>query len=227
MDLEGRVRLEDGATGAMRDEETPEPSPGAELIVEEAMREDAGPLFVAFYGPLTEMASALLLEPRIAERDLTVVWIGGGPYPEGGFEYNLSNDIAAANVVFASQLRLWQVPQPVYVMLGVSYAEMQAKVAPYGELGSYLVRQTIEWNAAHVEDPIEYRSLGDSPCVGLMMNPKGGRSTMRPAPRFAADMTYVDGPENREIRVYETVDTRFILEDFFAKLQAFHRSRTS
>ena len=43
---------------------------------------------------------------------------------------------------------------------------------------------------------------------------------------FAADMTYVDAPENRPIRVYETVDTRFILEDFFAKLQAFHRSRT-
>jgi purine nucleosidase len=226
MDLEGRVRVEDGAAGAMRAEQTPEPSPGADLIVEEAMREDAGPLYVAFYGPLTEMASALLLEPRIAQRDLTVVWIGGGPYPEGGFEYNLSNDIAAANAVFASQLPVWQVPQPVYVMLGVSYAEMQAKVAPYGELGSYLVRQTIEWNDAHVDRPMEYRSLGDSPCVGLIMNPNGGRSTMRAAPRFAADMTYVDAPENREIRVYETVDTRFILEDFFAKLQAFHRSRT-
>ena len=59
------------------------------------------------------MATALLLEPRIAERDLNVVWIGGGPYPEGGIEYNLSNDIAAANAVFASRLRVWQVPQPV------------------------------------------------------------------------------------------------------------------
>ena len=116
-------------------------------------------------------------------------------------------------------------PQPVYVMLGVSYAEMQAKVAPYGELGRYLVEQTIEWNDAHVDRPIEYRSLGDSPCVGLIMNPQGGRSMMRPAPRFAADMSYLDAPANRPIRVYETVDARFILEDFFAKLHAFHRSR--
>jgi purine nucleosidase len=227
MDLEGRVRIEDGAAQAMPDELTPQPSPGAELIVEEAMREDAGQLFVAFYGPLTDMASALLLEPRIAERDLTVVWIGGGPYPEGGFEYNLSNDIAAANAVFASTLPVWQVPQPVYVTLAVGYAEMDAKVAPCGELGNYLVRQTIEWNDTWVDAPMEFRSLGDSPCVGVMMNPNGGRWALRPAPRFATDMSYVDAPENRPIRVYDSVDTRFILEDFFAKLQAFHRSKES
>src|SRR5215467_260459 len=71
MDLDGDVRVEDGATGAMPDEGTPQPSAGAELIIEEAMRDDAGPLFVAFYGPLTDMAAALLLEPRIAERDVT------------------------------------------------------------------------------------------------------------------------------------------------------------
>jgi len=189
------------------------------------MREDAGPLFAAFYGPLTDMASALLLEPRIAGRDLTVIWIGGGAYPDGGFEYNLSNDIPAANAVFASHLRVWQVPQPAYVMLGVGYAELDAKVAPCGELGSYLVGQTIEWNDTWVDAPMEYRSLGDSPCVGLIMNPNGGRWSMRPAPRFAADMSYLDAPGSRPIRVYDSVDTRFILEDFFAKLRAFHRLR--
>jgi inosine-uridine nucleoside N-ribohydrolase len=224
MDLEGRVRVEDGAAGEIPDERTARPSPGAELIVEEAMRDDAGPLFVAFYGPLTDMASALLMEPRIAERDLTVIWIGGGPYPQGGFEYNLSNDIAAANVVFCSELTVWQIPQPVYVMLGVSYAEVEAKVEPCGELGAYLVRQTIEWNDTWVDRPMEYRSLGDSPCVGVMMNPQGGRWAMREAPRFGQDMRYVPAPDNRPIRVYDSVDTRFILEDFFAKLQRFHQS---
>jgi purine nucleosidase len=73
---------------------------------------------------------------------------------------------------------------------------------------------------------MEYRSLGDSPCVGLMMNPDGGHWWTRPAPRFAADMTYVDAPGSREIRIYDTVDTRFILEDFFAKLAGFHRARS-
>ena len=35
----------------MPDEQTPVPSPGAELIVEEAMQEDADPLYVALLRP--------------------------------------------------------------------------------------------------------------------------------------------------------------------------------
>lgn len=97
MGLEGKVRVADGAPGALPDEKTPVPSAGAQLIIQEALRDDPRPLHVAFYSPLTDMASALLLEPRIAERHLRVVWIGGGPYPQGGQEYNLSNDLHATN----------------------------------------------------------------------------------------------------------------------------------
>ncbi|MGO2468774.1 MAG: hypothetical protein ACTH8M_09940, partial [Microbacterium gubbeenense] len=50
------------------------------MIIEEARRTDGGPLFIAFLGPLTDMASALLLAPDIADTDTTVIWIGGPPY---------------------------------------------------------------------------------------------------------------------------------------------------
>ncbi len=64
------MRVEDGAPGAIPDESTPVDSPGARLIVEEAMKDDPRPLHVAFYGPLTDMASALLIEPRVAEQNI-------------------------------------------------------------------------------------------------------------------------------------------------------------
>ena len=99
MGLEGEVRVEDGAAHVIPDESTPADSPGARLIIEEAMKDDDRPLHVAFYGPLTDMASALLLEPKIEDRNVRVVWIGGGTWPNGGREFNLSNDIHAANVV--------------------------------------------------------------------------------------------------------------------------------
>ena len=111
MGLEGEVRVEDGAAHAIPDESTPADSPGARLIIEEAMKDDERPLHVAFYGPLTDMASALLLEPKIQDRNVRVIWIGGGPWPSGGREYNLSNDIHAANVVMKSNLEVWQVPE--------------------------------------------------------------------------------------------------------------------
>lgn len=92
-----------GADRALPSERTPVASEGAELIIREAMAEHELPLFVIFLGPLTDLAAAYLQEPRIADR-LTAVWIGGGRYPEGGAEFNLGNDIHAANVVFRSPI---------------------------------------------------------------------------------------------------------------------------
>ena len=72
-----------GAPHAIPDKTTPVVSEGAELIVREAMKDDDRPLFAIFLGPLTDLASALLMEPKIASR-MTAIWIGGGRYPAGG-----------------------------------------------------------------------------------------------------------------------------------------------
>lgn len=224
MGLEGAVRVADGAPRAIPDEATPVDSPGARLIIEEALKDDPRPLHVAFFGPLTDMASALLLEPRIAERNLRVIWIGGGPWPVGGREYNLSNDVHAANVVMRSKVEVWQIPSSVYRMMPVSYAELLEKVYPHGEIGKYLVEQLIEYNAA-AGTATEYRSLGDSPAVGVMIYPQCGAWEWRPAPEFDALMHYVHTGKHRPIRVYQSIDSRFILEDMFAKLAQFARAQ--
>lgn len=223
------VVVANGAEHAVPDPLTPVDSDGARLIISEARK--PGPLFVIFLGPLTDMASALLLDPSIADNpDLTVVWIGGTPYDEvtGGErrgEFNLSNDVTAANVVFQSRLRVWQIPMTVYRMVGVGYAELDEKVAPHGELGEYLVRQLKEFNAEHVDPEIEYRSLGDSPAVSVVLNPDGAVWRHRPVHVFGDDarMTNVI-VEGRSVLVAESVDVRFLLEDMFAKIKA-HAAR--
>ena len=80
MGLEDDIRVDAGATHAMPDESTPVDSPGAQLIIEEAMKDDDRPLHIAFYGPVTDMASVLLLEPKIENRGIRVIWIGGGAW---------------------------------------------------------------------------------------------------------------------------------------------------
>jgi inosine-uridine nucleoside N-ribohydrolase len=222
MGLEGAVRVEDGAAHAIPDEATPIDSPGARLIIEEAMKDDSRPLHVAFYGPLTDMASALLLEPKIQDRGVRVVWIGGGAWPNGGREYNLSNDIHAANVVMKSNLEVWQVPRSTYRTMSVGYAELIEKVYPQGEIGKYLVEQLLEHNAKK-SPGMEYRSLGDSPCIGIMLDPECGKFSWRPAPTFDQQMHYIHSGQYRPIRVYENVNTRFIHQDLFAKLAQFIR----
>lgn len=227
MGLHGSRVVADGADAAIPDETTPAPSAGAQLIIEESRLASPGdPLFVAFLGPLTDMASAILLDPAIVERDVVVIWIGGSGYGVDpsypGIEFNLRNDIAAANVVFDSGITLWQVPSNVYSMCSVGYAELDEKIGGTSPLADYLIAQLVEWNAAHHGEPLESRSLGDSPAVSLALNPRGGTFQTLPAPRFGPDGTYVTGA-GHGIRVCQSVDVRYLLEDMFAKIRRFGR----
>jgi purine nucleosidase len=64
-------------------------------------------LYILCGAGLTEIASALLTKPEIAEK-LILIWIGGPEYTDMAIpppnvsnpEYNLNIDIAAARVVF-------------------------------------------------------------------------------------------------------------------------------
>lgn len=230
MDMKASVRVENGAPHALPDELTPVDSAGARLIIEEAQK-DEGTLYVAFLGPLTDMASALLMEPSIAERDVVVVWIGGGPYgdvlPTYWPEFNLRNDVASANVVFAAGVEVWQVPMSTYVMMGVGYAELEEKVSQCGRIGEYLTRQVVEFNAGResTHGPMEHRSLGDTPAIGLMMSPSSGVWREQSPVRFTSEHAYEPSDNGRPIRVCESVDSRLMLEDFFCKLRRFASHR--
>ena len=64
MELKGEVPVLKGCPEALPDEHTPVESEGARFIVEEAMKEDSKPLFIALQGAITDLASALLMEPK-------------------------------------------------------------------------------------------------------------------------------------------------------------------
>jgi inosine-uridine nucleoside N-ribohydrolase len=227
MGRDGRVTVADGAPAAIPDAATPAPSPGADLILAESkLASDDDPLFVAFLGPLTDMATAILTDPAIVDRPVVVVWIGGVGYGADwnypAVEFNLRNDIAAANVVFDSGITVWQVPATVYSMVSVGYAELEERIGGTSKLADYLIEQLVEWNAAHHPEPIEHRSLGDSPAISLILNPRGGVFRTIPAPRFSLEGGYLPG-SGHPIRVCETVDVRYLLEDMFAKIRKFGR----
>jgi hypothetical protein len=63
-------------------------------------------------------------------------------------------------------------------------------------------------------------SLGDSPSVGVLLTPQGQNMEMRKAQRFLPDGKYGEYVrDDRMIRVYHNLDSRVIIEDFFAKLK--------
>jgi len=229
MGREGQYVVADGAPHKLPDEQTAVPSDGSRLIIEESKKNE-GTLYVAFLGPLTDMASAILEDPEIQDRDVVVVWIGGPPHggviAPTGIEFNLSNDIESANVVMNSRIPVWQIPSTVYSMVSVTHLELEHRVTPLGELGAYLTQQVIDFNAGVENLAMDFRSLGDSPAIGAVMNPRGGVWRSFPAPLYDADGQMIEpAAGRREIPVCESMDIRWLLEDMFHKLRHFHESR--
>lgn len=81
----------------------PDPRHAAQLIVDTVMNEPPQSVTLVPIGPLTNIALAARLEPRIVERVKELVLMGGG-YHIGNVkpmaEFNIENDPEAAHIVF-------------------------------------------------------------------------------------------------------------------------------
>jgi len=224
MGLTGVYPVIEGAPRALPDEKTPIHSSAVDFIIEEAMKDDEKPLYIAILGAITDLAAAILIQPEICKR-MTAIWIGGGEYPKGGFEFNCKQDVAAANIVMQSEMALWQVPINVYKQMSVSLAELQVRVKPYGKIGKYLFEQMVEFNnkTAHIPQwpHGEIWGLGDSPTISVLMEEvqKTDLYDEVHAPNIGyKDLSYEHNEVNRKIRVYKEVNVRLTMEDFYAKM---------
>ena len=200
-------------------------SEASDFIISEALKDDPKPLYILCQGAITNLAVAINKEPSIKDR-IKVIWIGthGTEKRKAPFrEFNAGNDVAAANFVLESGVELWLVPSDVYTTITVGLAELKVKVLPCGKIGKHLYENMIEYNLSPMASWTqgESWSLGDSPAIALAINPGCGKFEYEPAPHVNTDTTSTLRPGNPMIRVYKSVDSRYILEDFFAKLKLF------
>lgn len=229
------VPIVKGLTAGLPNRTTGVDGAGVRMIIDEALKDDDRPLYVCAGASLTEIASAWLLEPRIAQR-VTVLWIGGQEHdvapPPGvdAMEYNLSVDVIAAQVVFNdSDLAIWQFPRNVYRQVLASRAELKVRMAKHGPLGAHLYERlgsaTKRLSGFGVK-PGEAFALGDSPLVTAtvlqtVFEPDAASNLWRdlPCPGIADDGTYMANPAGRPLRVCTLHDNRGMLEDLYAKLE--------
>jgi len=237
MGMTGKLPVLTGSETAIVDVKTPQRTAAADAIIAEAMRDDKRPLYYAAGAGLTDLASAWLIEPRIAER-LILVWIGGLEYPDlalpppgaKGPEYNLRIDIKAGQAIFNhSTIPIWQVPRNVYRQMLFTHAEMQTQVRPLGKVGAYLIdsiERVMRWTGEVGFSIGDTYALGDSPLVTLTAlqssfeaDPSSSSYVVRPAPNLDDEGSYIEDATGRPIRVYTQIDTRLTFGDMIARLQ--------
>lgn len=193
-------------------------SDAADDLVRRAMTERDGPLYVVAIGAVTNVASAILLEPRIVER-IVVVWLGGQPYDwPTAREFNLKQDIAAARVVFDSGAAVVHVPCiNAAEHLRVTVPELESQLGDAGALGrdlTELVRQII------AERDALSKVLWDIAPVAWLIEPTWVETVLTSSPILTDELTWSRDDRRHLVRVARHVSRDRIMRDVYEKLRA-------
>ena len=244
MNLAKTYPVYQGSNYALENDSTAQLSDAAKAIVKEAMRNDTKlPLYVVCGAGLTDLASAYLMEPKIANR-LTLIWIGGPEYPElatpppgyTNLEYNLAIDLKAGQVIFnKSSIPIWQVPRNAYRQIIMPYSDLLLKVKTQGKIGEYLaknIERVMKMSIKYNFNVGETYIIGDSPLVLLTAlqssfeaDPSSSTYVLRQSPFINNQGLYEVNHNGRNIRVYTHLDAPLLFADLYAKLALFNQSR--
>lgn len=217
-DLHSRVYR--GSTSYLPSETEPVRSPAAEAIIE-LSRENSrdNPLYVVAIGAITNVASALLLDPTLAER-CVVVWLGGHGYHWGRCDdFNMIQDVAAARVVFGCGVPLVQFP-----CLGVvsefrfSKPELEYWFRGKNKLCDYLIDNTYEYAAKKFSQEGWSKPLWDVTPVSWLLEGDFMEDRLVPSPIPQYDSTYAFDPNRHPIRYVYYVHKDPLIADLARKL---------
>lgn len=180
----------EGSRTYLPDERTPVDSPAARELVRLAKDySPEKPLYVVAIGAITNVASALLMDPAIKD-NIVIVWLGGHAleWPETG-EFNMMQDVAAARVVFGCGAPVVQLPcMGVVDHFYATGPELRYWLGGKNALCDYLVAHTEEAANAYAAGKVWSRVIWDVTAVGWLLNDGNrlmeGRIIPAPLPQY-------------------------------------------
>jgi purine nucleosidase len=196
----------------------PVPSPAATDLIERARQSD-DTLYVITIGAPTNVASALLAEPEIADR-IVVVWLGGNPHywQHRAMEFNVEQDRYASHVLLDSGVPLVHVPcRNVTEHLRTTRPEVEAYVRGHSAIGDYLADLYADYFTDHFAVSKEIWDVG---AVAWLINPDWVPTAVVHSPLLTADGTWSHDPGRHLIREALWCDRDAIFADLFTKLRA-------
>lgn len=167
----------------------------AEFIRKEAEAKDERPLFLCVWGKLDIIAAAYAMNPALIEK-LTVIWMKDG---------NISG--TAEKNVLNSQIPLWLMLPSACQKIRVTVMQLRQRLAAAGEIGEYFSK----WAEEFCRDDFLDEAQGEA----LVLEAEAAIAALLTPSEYAYKFMAI-GP--RSVRVYDTIDNRFVLEDFFARL---------
>lgn len=211
-----------GSRGYLRDMDTPQDSPAARDLVARAMaRPDDDPLYVVAIGAITNVASALIMEPELV-RKIIVIWLGGQPLAHpSAEEFNLSQDTNAVRVVLDSGVPFVLVPcQGVASHLTTTMPEIRSCIGGKNELCDTLIDILAGYNDDHFAWAKE---IWDISTIAMLIDPSWEPSVIESCPVLSSESRWSRDPRRHPIRVAYYAHRNPIFRDMFIKLATFGR----
>ena len=206
-----------GSTAFLSDGETSLPSAAVNDMVERAMNDPDEPLYVVAVGAITNVASAILLEPEII-KNIVVVWLGGNPhYWPHTREFNLAQDIHGARVVLDSGVPFVHLPaRGVVSHLLTTVSEMERYVEGQGKIGDYLAKIFKEYHNDHFGWS---KVIWDISATAYLINSSWVPTDIVHSPILTDAVTWSFDNSRHLMRVATSVNRDAIFKDLFQKLQ--------
>lgn len=190
-----------------------------DLIARARASRNEDPLYVIAIGAITNIASALLAAPDICDR-VVIVWLGGHAlhWPDCA-EFNLRQDVPAAQIVLNSGAPLVLLPcMGVVSHLHASVAEIERYVEPAGAVGQFLAERFKDYSDNHKGWS---KVIWDMAAVAYCIDSDWVPSAIIPAPVLNDPPCWSFDNRRHPIRYVHHVKRDPILQDFYNKLGAF------
>jgi purine nucleosidase len=220
--------LLEGSSLPLIDTKTPRGNAAVNLIIQSSKNfSKDNRLTVLTIGTATDVASAILEDPSIADR-IRVVAMGFNSWPNGGSEYNVENDVRAWQVILQSTV-------PVVVGAGnvcranLSLTFDQAKdlVSKHGPIGEWLWDQYQAWYFRYVK-PLRKDDFSKSSVIWDIVTMayalKMTTQEVYPRPTLRDDATFDHMQTKNSITWITAVDEKQLWADFVAKLDIYQQT---
>lgn len=216
VDADSKIPIYRGATAFMTSAKEPVRTEAAEAIVR-LVKESNETVYIVAIGAITNVASALLMAPEIAEKAV-LIWLGGHAlHWKDNKEFNLYQDVPSAQVVFDSKIPLVQIPcNGVCSFFHTTIPELSYYLDGKNPLCEYLMDETRKYNKDN--KPCWSKVIWDVTAVAALVRPDTLHMVEIPRPIITDNSNYAADWGRPHYLYVRHIDRDKLYEDLFRKL---------
>ena len=182
-----------------------------EIIKQAKAMPEGEKLTVITLGALTNVASAIYIDPSIASKIKSYSFGSGYDAATDMItitDFNCMMDIQALFLMFNSEVEMHIMPKQLGGLMQFDYAECEAKLRGVHPLGDYLVDRWYN----HLDGSRKQRAIWDLSLIGAMIHEDSSKEIEVMTPKNMGA---------RKVFYYSEIDAEGIMDDFYSSLIAY------